>query len=330
MSEGMKRVLIIDALNAYLRAYIVDPSLSTNGQPIGGLKGFIKILQKLARETKPDNIIIAWDGPDGSRKRKTMDKNYKAGRKPIRLNRAIRNLTEDEELQNKVWQQRRIIEYMNEMPIIQVLIEQIEADDIISYVTQMEHYKGWQKIIVSNDRDFMQLCDDETVLWRPTVNEMLNANRIVETMGVHPRNMALARAMAGDASDNLPGIKGAGLKTIQKRLPFLGEDRDCTIPEVLEFCAKSTKGSRVQFYNNVIDNKKLVEHNYKMMQLYSPQMSVQAKQFTQEAVENFECDFNRTELIRMMREDGFGELNWEDLKSQLNKINYECVDNASE
>ena len=325
----MKRVLIIDALNAYLRAYIVDPSLSTNGQPIGGLKGFIKILQKLARETKPDNIIIAWDGPDGSRKRKIMDKNYKAGRKPIRLNRAIRNLTEDEELQNKVWQQRRIIEYMNEMPIIQVLIAQIEADDIISYVTQMEHYNGWQKIIVSNDKDFMQLCDDETVLWRPTVNEMLNANRIVETIGVHPRNMALARAMAGDVSDNLPGIKGAGLKTIQKRLPFLGEDRDCTIPEVLDYCVKKTEGSRVKFYDTVIESKKLVEHNYKMMQLYSPQMSVQAKQFTQEAVENFECDFNRTELIRMMREDGFGELNWEDLKTQLNKINYECVDNTN-
>jgi len=329
MSEGMKRVLIVDALNAYLRAYIVDPSISSNGQPIGGLKGFIKILQKLVRETKPDNIIIAWDGPDGSRKRKNMDKNYKAGRKPIRLNRAIRNLTEDEELANKMWQQKRIIEYMNEMPIIQVLIAQIEADDIISYVTQMKHYDGWQKIIVSNDRDFMQLCDEETVLWRPTVNEMLNTKRIVETTGVHPRNMALARAMAGDASDNLPGIKGAGLKTIQKRLPFLGEDKDYNIPDVLDYCVKSTKGSRVQFYNNVIENKKLVEHNYKMMQLYAPQMSVQAKQFTQEAVENFECDFNRTELIRMMREDGFGELNWEDLKSQLNKINYECIDNTT-
>jgi DNA polymerase-1 len=325
----MKRVLIIDALNAYLRAYIVDPSISSNGQPIGGLKGFIKILQKLVRETKPDNIIIAWDGPDGSRKRKTMDKNYKAGRKPIRLNRAIRNLTEDEELANKMWQQKRIIEYMNEMPIIQVLIAQIEADDIISYVTQMEHYNGWQKIIVSNDKDFMQLCDEETVLWRPTVNEMLNTKRIVETTGVHPRNMALARAMAGDASDNLPGIKGAGLKTIQKRLPFLGEDKDYNIPDVIDHCIKSKKGSRVQFYNNVIENKKLVEHNYKMMQLYAPQMSVQAKQFTQEAVTNFECDFNRTELIRMMREDGFGELNWEDLKSQLNKINYECVDGTT-
>ena len=55
----MKRVLIVDALNAYLRAYIVDPSISSNGQPIGGLKGFIKILQKLVRETKPDNSLSA-------------------------------------------------------------------------------------------------------------------------------------------------------------------------------------------------------------------------------------------------------------------------------
>jgi 5'-3' exonuclease len=49
MKNEMKRVLIVDALNAYLRAYIVDPSISTNGDPIGGLKGFIKILQKLIR-----------------------------------------------------------------------------------------------------------------------------------------------------------------------------------------------------------------------------------------------------------------------------------------
>ena len=329
MSEGMKRVLIIDALNMFLRAYIVDPSLSTNGEPIGGFKGSLKIVQKLVRMTKPNEIVIVWDGPNGSQKRRSIDKNYKAGRKPIRLNRNVKALTEDDEMQNRVWQQTRAIEYFNEMPIIQVMLPEVEADDVISYLTRMPTYDGWQKVIVSNDKDFYQLCDEETVVYRPTTDIIYNKKRIVEELGVHPRNMALARAMAGDASDNLPGIKGAGLKTIQKRLPFLGEDKDYNIPDVLEYCIKSTKGSRVQFYDNVIDNKKLVEHNYKMMQLYAPQMSVQAKQFTQEAVENFECDFNRTELIRMMREDGFGELNWEDLKSQLNKINYECVDNTT-
>ena len=158
----MKRLLIVDALNAYLRAYIVDPSISTNGQPIGGLKGFFKILQKLVRMTKPDQVMVIWDGPNGSAKRKIMDKNYKAGRKPIRLNRAFHNLTDDEELLNKIWQQTRAIEYLNNMPVIQFMLPEIEADDVISYVTSLSHYSGWQKIIVSNDRDFMQLCDEET------------------------------------------------------------------------------------------------------------------------------------------------------------------------
>ena len=66
-----KRILIIDALNMMYRNYIVDPSISTNGAPIGGLKGFMKSLQKLVRETKPDDIIICWDG-EGFRALKRM------------------------------------------------------------------------------------------------------------------------------------------------------------------------------------------------------------------------------------------------------------------
>ena len=323
----MKRVLIVDALNAYLRAYIVDPSISSNGDPIGGLKGFIKILQRHVRETKPDQIVVVWDGPNGSRKRKSMDKNYKEGRKPIRLNRAYHNLTDDEELHNKMWQQSRTIEYMNQMPIIQFMIPEIEADDVIAYITQMEYYKGWQKIIISNDRDFMQVCDDETVLLRPTKNELLNKKRIIEQTGVHPTNMALARAIVGDTSDNLPGIKGAGFATVGKRLNFLSDSKSYTIDEVVEFC-RNTK-SKLKFFTNIAENQSLIQHNYKMMQLYAPQMSVQSKTHVRESIENFECEFNKTEIIGMMRADGFGELNWEDLRTNLNKISRECLDNQN-
>ena len=321
----MKRVLIVDALNAYLRAYIVDPSISSNGQPIGGLKGFIKILQKLVREIQPDQVFIAWDGPDGSRKRKTMDKNYKAGRKPLRLNRAFHNLTEDEELKNKIWQQTRVIEYLNQMPIVQAMIPEVEADDIISYVASLSYYDGWQKIIVSNDRDFMQICDSETVLWRPIKNEFLNTKRIVEQTGVHPTNMALARAIIGDASDNLPGVRGVGFKTVGKKLGFLGEDKTYTIDEVIEHC-ENVEETRLKFYDNIVENKGLIEHNYKMMQLYAPQMSVQSKIKVKESVENFESNFNKTAIIKLMRDDGFGELNWLDLKTHLNKIDRQYLD----
>ena len=80
----MKRILVIDFLNLFLRNYIVDPSLSSNGQPIGGLKGSIKSLQKLVRESKPSEVVICWDARGGSKKRKTIKKDYKAGRKPLR------------------------------------------------------------------------------------------------------------------------------------------------------------------------------------------------------------------------------------------------------
>ena len=155
-AKKVKRLLVIDALNMYFRAYIVDPSLSTNGQPIGGLKGFLKILQKLIRETNPDEVVVCWDGAGGSRRRKSKNKNYKAGRSPIRLNRDIRTLSESEEHENKIWQQHRLIEYLNNMPVIQTMLEAVEADDVISYVVQDAKYSGWQKIIVSSDKDFFQ------------------------------------------------------------------------------------------------------------------------------------------------------------------------------
>ena len=323
-----KRVLIIDALNMYIRAYIVDPSLSHHGQPIGGLKGSLKILQKLVRTTKPDNIIIAWDGPDGSRKRKTMDKNYKSGRKPIRLNRAFHNLTADEEIQNKIWQQSRLIEYLNQMPIVQTMIEQVEADDVISHVCGLKHYDGWQKIIVSNDKDFMQLCDEETVLWRPIKDEFLNTNRIIEQTGVYPTNMALARAIIGDTSDNLPGVKGVGFGTVAKRLNFLSDEKTFTIDDVIGHCEQQLEESKLKVYNNIVENKELIEHNYKMMQLYSPQMSIQSKIVVKESVENFDFNFDKTSILGMMIDDGFGELNWEELKTHLNKIANEGIDVA--
>ncbi len=215
-----KRVIIIDALNMFIRAYIVDPSLSTNGDPIGGIKGTMKIMQKLVRMTQPDEILVVWDGPNGSAKRKSIDKSYKAGRKPLRLNRSVHNLTDDQIVLNKIWQQSRVVDYFNEMPIMQLMLPEIEADDVIAYACALKRYDGWQKVVISNDKDFYQLCDDETVVYRPTGDHLMNKKRIIEEFGVHPTNMALARAIIGDPSDNLPGIKGAGMVSVKKRLSF--------------------------------------------------------------------------------------------------------------
>ena len=300
------------------RAYIVDPSLSTNGEPIGGLKGFLKILQKLTREIKPDAVVIAWDGPGGSQRRKLVNKNYKEGRKPIRLNRDIKNLTENEELQNKIWQQTRLIEYLNCMPVIQCMFPGIEADDVISFVAQTPAFAGWQKVIVSSDKDFYQLCDDQTVVYRPIQQEALNAPRIVEKHGIHPTNFALARAVAGDKSDNLSGVPGVGLPTIAKRFQFLCENKPYTIDDLFDAC-KAVENP-LKAHKNILENRKTIERNYKLMQLYVPSISVQTKREIKNIISKFKFELDKTNIHVMMIEDGFGAYNWDDLFTTCKRI----------
>jgi len=314
----MKRVMIIDALNQFLRAYIVNPTLSTNGDPIGGTAGFLKILQKLCREIKPDRVIICWDGQGGSARRKIVNKNYKEGRKPLRLNRDVKNLTEEEELQNKIWQQVRLVEYLNNFPVTQLVSDGAEADDVISFIVQHPGFWGWQKVIVSSDKDFFQLLDNETVAYRPTQKEILNKNNIVEKFGIHPTNFALARAIVGDKSDNLEGVPGVGLATVAKRLPFLAEEKTYGIDKVIEFCDNTN--STLKAYKNISESEDLIKENYKLMQLYSPSISVQNKTKIKCTIRDSHLTFNKTATNGMFLEDGIGKTNWNDLFMAFRKI----------
>ncbi len=318
------RVLIIDQLNLFFRNYIVNPSLSLHGFPIGALRGCIQSLQKIVRETRPDMVVICWDGEGGSKKRKLLKKDYKAGRKPIRLNRSIRNLTEQEEIENKVWQQMRLVEYYNEMPIVQFMFRNTEADDIIAQVAQAPQLKNWQKVIVSSDKDFFQLLDDSTVLLRPVQKEVLNRSKILDRFGIHPTNFAMARAMAGDKSDNIEGLGGIGLKTAVKRFPMLSESEPVTFNTLVEHSKLQLKENDVRAYQNVLEKEDVLRRNYHMMQLYTPILSIDAKKTIQETIVNPDLTFSKTNMLAMMMQDGFGEVNFSDLCAHYNKI---CLDN---
>jgi 5'-3' exonuclease len=316
-----KRILIIDALNMFYRGYIVDPSISTHGEPIGGVKGFLKSLQKIVRETTPDEVVICWDGEGGSIRRKSINKDYKAGRKPIRLNRNVRNLTEDQEMHNKVWQHLKIIEYLNELPVIQICVPGMEADDIIGFIVKNSAIKENQKIIISSDKDFFQLCDSKTILIRPIQNEILNTVAITEKYNIHPENFALARAIEGDKSDNLSGIQGAGLKTIAKRFPFLLEEKSYTISDIIDHCVSQEKPLKI--HTNILEGKRTIKENYRMMQLSVPTMSPDTIRQIEVKVKPDVREFNKTEILRMMIEDGMGEYNWTDLWANCNRIVWE-------
>lgn len=308
----------MDAQNQFMRSYIVNPTLSPNGDPVGGVVGFLQILNKLCRQVRPDAFVLVWDGDGGSSKRRKKNKSYKAGRKPPKLNRWANNMNPAEIQKNRIWQQVRCIEYINQTPIVQFRQPGVEADDVISYVNSLPIFSDWNKIIVSSDKDFIQLLDDRTILIRPTQGEILNKKNIVEQHSIHPRNFALARAMDGDKSDNIEGLPGVGLKTVAKAFPFLSEDKDYFLSDIKKY-SESTD-SNLSIYEKVLENYKKVCNNYSIMQLSSPLISVQCAQQISNTFKNYEPMYNKTEINKMLSVDGLISVNLDCLSTSFNSM----------
>ena len=214
----MKNVIIIDALNMFLRSYVISPHLNKKGWPVGGTIGFLKSLQKVARDFDADEIIVAWDGHEGSQRRRSMNKDYKGGRKPVRFNRRMVELPEDKEEANKGFQQVRLMEYLNEMPVVQLVADFTEADDIIALVINHERYTGWKKTIISSDKDFFQLCREDVQIYRPIQKKIVTDQPILDDLKIQQNNLALVRVTEGDKSVNLQGLTDAHLTTTANEL----------------------------------------------------------------------------------------------------------------
>jgi DNA polymerase-1 len=313
----MKRLLIIDGMNCFVRNYVVSPQLDIGGKPIGGLTGFLRSIQKEIRRAKPDRVVIAWEGPGGSQARREKNKNYKLGRKAPKLNREYEFSSPEEERENKYEQVIRLTEYLDHLPVLQLAVENVEADDVIAWLCHCNEYDEWQKVIVSNDQDFLQLCDDKTILLRPGKNEqIINKNKVLEQYNIHPRNFAWARAIVGDKSDNLDGVSGLGLKTVAKRFPFFSENKDYGLQDILTH-AENNK-DKVKAYQKVLESKDIIDSNYDIMQLYTSVISPQGVRKLKYAIQNDGVNLNRTQIRTMLLKDGIGTLNIDELMLMLN------------
>jgi 5'-3' exonuclease len=314
----MKKVMIIDGLNMFLRSYIVVPSMDKQGSPNGGSYGFMKSLQKISGMFQPDEVIVCWDGEGGSQKRKQIDKNYKAGRKPVRFNRRLIDLSPEESDKNKYNQQYRLMEYLNDLPIIQTMIDYIEADDVIAYVAQHEKYQDWEKVIVSSDKDFFQLISEDCKLYRPIQDQLVDYPTLMKEHKIHPKNFALARSLVGDKSDNLPGVPRVGLKTVAGKFPFLADEHQYEVEDIMQHCEGAAKMLKV--HENILENSLLVEKNYKIMQLYSPSIGNLHKKQINFSLKEFDPNLEKLELTKKLYSDGINASSFNVLMNVMKKI----------
>jgi DNA polymerase-1 len=290
------KVLIFDGLNTFLRNFAVNPHMDENGNSVGGLVGTIRNVKMMIREVKPDRVFVVWDGQGGSRKRRGIYSEYKAGRKP-RLNRTLDEDSARQSKENMEWQLGKTKQLLGLVGVSQIEIDDIEADDAIGYL--VGYLDPIPKVVVSSDKDMWQLISPTTIVFWPTKKVYITEQTFNEHVSCLPGNFVLMRAMTGrgDASDNIRGIKGLGEKTILKYFPVLGE-RVVTLDELLFEIKRGMEaekeGPKKRWSQAVLDAQDLLSQNVHLMQLTSPIISPHSAGIIRNVVENMQPSFNFT------------------------------------
>jgi len=264
------RVLIIDGMNTFIRSFAAIPTMDENGNHIGGVTGFLKSVGYVIRKFKPSRVYVIFDGKGGSKRRRDIYPDYKLGRKPLtRLNRTYDMATEQDEQDLMRYELVIVAKALMKLPITTITLDYVEADDIISYVAQHVVENGGESIIYSTDKDFLQLVGDGIKVWNPVRKKTYIPETVLEDYTIHPNNFLLYRALTGDTSDNLPGIKGLGMKTLLKFMPGFVTEEKLDLDDVITVA----ESSKSKVMSKIVDQKENIQRNLILMSLLSVMMS---------------------------------------------------------
>ena len=195
-------VLLVDGMNTFIRVFSAIPTTNDDGIHIGGIVGFLRSLAFNINMIRPTRTIIVFDGKGGSNRRRKIFPQYKMGRKMShRLNRTHDFLTREEEKKMMVFQLNRIVEYLECLPLTIINMDGIEADDVIGYCSK-HIFRDSKTTVMSTDKDFLQLIDNNTKVYSPTKKKMYDEERVFEEYGIYPTNFLLYRILDGDVSDS--------------------------------------------------------------------------------------------------------------------------------
>jgi DNA polymerase I len=197
-------IYVIDISSYVFRAYHALPPLSNSkGEPTHAVAGVCSMLLKLLREREPHQLIVAMDSKERSF-RKDIYEAYKANRPPA-----------PPDLHQQMLRVREILEAWRMSPIE---IAGFEADDIIASVVKQARDRGLRVVIVSADKDLLQLVGADVVMYDTMRDKVFGAEETREKLGVEPGQVRDLLALMGDSSDNVPGVRSVGQKTAAKLL----------------------------------------------------------------------------------------------------------------
>lgn len=208
----MKKILLIDGSSLIFRAFYAIKNLTTkDGVFVNGVYGFLNMYYKALELTNPTHVFVAFD--KGSKTfRHTEYSDYKGTR---------------DKAPNEITYQFGILkDLLSSMNVNYLELDEYEADDILGTIAKLAQKEGFEVDIFTGDRDYLQLVDDNIFVYltKKGISEikLMDNNAIFEDFGISPMQLIDVKALQGDSSDNIPGVKGVGEKTALKLIQEYG------------------------------------------------------------------------------------------------------------
>ena len=294
-------ILVIDAMNMLIRSFSLLKAMSPTGHHIGGLVGFLRSLGYVTRIFEPTRVIIVWDGKGGSGNRQNVDPNYKAHRANTRITHWGLYDTKKEETEALVGQLLRTRDYLECLPVQQIMMEKLEADDIIAYLAQEASKNKKKMTIISSDKDFLQMVDKYVSVYAPVKKKTFTPDNIQEEIKVHPKNYNIIKALLGDNSDGLRGVKGLGIKTIVSEFPDVVNKPNTELNYVFNICEERLDSKKI--FAKIVHEWDRVETNYKLMNLHESVLDNKEKDTILEIIKQDIPDLQAGAFLHLLDSD---------------------------
>ena len=295
------RVLLIDSMNTFLRSFAMIPAINPQGNHVGGLVGFLKSLGYVIKLIRPTRVILVFDGQGNITNRRNTYAEYKANRQIKRITNFKVFSTLEEESDSISTQMLRLLDYLKCLPVNISIIDKIEADDTIAYLSQK--LKD-DVIIYSADQDFLQLVNKRITVYSPIKKKFYRPNDVFEQYGIHPYNFITMKCLMGDKSDNLPGVKGLGPKKLMKYFPEIAGEKLFTLQEAYQKATDKVEEHGI--YGNVHLFKSQLEINHELMSLENIQLLEHDQKELDELIDSPPYNLNKKRFFEMYEKDLLG------------------------
>lgn len=303
----MTKTLLVDGNNLLKIGVHGVKDFFNKGEHVGGIWHFLNTLRKFLEENNYNKVVVCWDSDTGSSQRRLLYPKYKLNRK--------QKDEEDFKEQSFTTQKNRVKQYLEEMFVRQLEVEQSEADDLIAYYCQISEDED--KTIFSSDRDLTQLISEKVTIYSPQQKRYYRNGdgiKIYESEIPH-YNVKTYKILTGDSSDNIDGIFYFGEKTFLKLFPEI-LDTELKYTDILtkaEHLLTEQKGNVA--LQNLLSGKtkegifgeEFFTINEKIVDLTNPLISDEGKELVRLYYsESLDPDGRgHRNLIRMMMDDGF-------------------------